>query len=354
MNNLRDVLTALAPQIPKSLLSGNGMTRLVKRVGDLPGAVATTCGFELRLGDIDPAADFALSVLPGAISQYYIEAATSGNNPQACDVWLSRFLTGQTRDRWVNSVVLAYDIIACTETCPRDPIVYLKAHPDPVSLGFAANDVEQIADTLDSIAQWERSEPLRLVLNRVAHKLPAGARIVITAAITPARQLKHKVARLAIWGISLTQLESFLSEIHWCGDIRNVVQNITELNDVANKFLLVLDVTPNGVAPQLGFEMFSSTYTGSSAVDLLLSWEATTSADWRAFIRRLVDINLCRLEKAEGLLTWPGCQVLFGEKDVLRLYVGINHVKISFGKGNTPEAKAYVGIKLIPFNSRSL
>ena len=48
MTQLRDLLEALRPQIPDSLLAGRGWDRLLLRVGDFPAAVAANlCIFQL-------------------------------------------------------------------------------------------------------------------------------------------------------------------------------------------------------------------------------------------------------------------------------------------------------------------
>ena len=324
------------------------MECLFERVGDLPSAVASACAFELRLSNIEPAADFAVFVVPGPITQYYSDAGSIANSRHH-NAWFSQYLSDRpVRDDWVHSVVLAYDIIDSPIDNPEPPIVYLKRAPLADQASSSAHIVDKFVDTIERIAQWNCNESERLVLKRVNQMLPAGAGIVIAAPIT--RKLVKRTVRLVIAGISTPQLEAFLSRIEWPGEIQTVMQKLTELKDVADKFILVVDVNEDGVAPQLGFEMSPTIYKGRNSFELLTAWEATTSADWHLFINRLTDMELCLRAKAESLLSWPRNEYLYDNAGVFRFYVGINHVKITFKKERL-QAKAYAGMKLMPLNS---
>ncbi len=353
LENFREALIALGKgsQIPESLLSGKGMEYLIQRVGDLPSAAASVCAFELRLNDAKPSADFAVFLVPGPVTKYYIDAGL-GANSFPYQVWLSQYLSSRSvRDEWVHSVVLAYDIIGSPIDRPEPPIVYLKRDPLADQLSCSAHTVEQFVDTIERITLWNCNDSIIFTLKRVNQMLPEGAGVVIVAPIT--RAVTKQMVRLAIAGISTPQLEAFLSRIEWQGEIQTVIRKLIELDNVADKFILILDVNKEGIVPQLGFEMFPKAYKSSNSVELLKAWEATTSDDWRLFINSLTDMGLCLRSKAEGLLSWPRYEYLYDNNDVFRFYVGINHVKITFRKQSL-QAKAYVGIKLMPLNSASL
>ena len=337
----------LGTQIPESLLAGKGMERLLQRVGKMPASVANACAFELRLGDAEPQADFAVFLLPGPVAQYYIDRSTA-TNPSSAETWIGQFLSNRpVHDKWCHSVVLAYDIIDCPpgNMHPSSPIVYLKRQPLADQSRCEAHTLEQIANTIDRIAGWNRDERERQSLAKVCQMLPSKAGIVIAAPVTGKRA--QRAVRLPVAGISNSEIEGFLERVKWRGEIQSVIRLLSEVQDVADKFILVLDVTADGVLPHVGLEMCAAAYNGSNSVDLLTAWQTTTSHDWHCFVERLTNMGLCLPAKADGLLSWPRFHPVYSENGIFLLYVGINHIKLTVTKKRL-QAKAYVGLALKP------
>ena len=125
MTQLRDLLDALRPQIPESLLAGRGRDRLLLRVGDFPAAVATNlCIFELRLDDPEPAADFSVTVTSSRVPHRYL-AGTDGAPTASLKAWLDAYLASKPEPyRWL---MLEYDLIDIPEERKAAPAINLRS-----------------------------------------------------------------------------------------------------------------------------------------------------------------------------------------------------------------------------------
>ena len=64
---------------------------------------------------------------------------------------------------------------------------------------------------------------------------------------------------------------------------------------------------------------------------------------WGPFLARLCEAGMCRPEKMEALLAWPGREFVFCGPDTFGVLTGLHHIKVSFdsGPGAATEAKAY-------------
>ena len=180
MKRLRDVFLGLRPRIPLSLIAGRGWDRLLDRVGELPAAAtASACGFELRLGDREPAADFSVAVTPGPVAQYFV-ANGEGAAPASAEGWLSRHLSDSSGpDNWIEHVLLAYDIIDAPSERQAAPAVCL---PIPAEQpGRLPLPPDLLASALRRAAGWSHDDHERRALTRAFEALPSGATVVFAA-----------------------------------------------------------------------------------------------------------------------------------------------------------------------------
>ncbi|MXW93168.1 MAG: hypothetical protein F4114_02320 [Rhodospirillaceae bacterium] len=347
MAQLRGLLQELRPRMPESLVAGHGWRRLLQRVGDLPAAAASACGFEMKLGDPEPAADFSVAVTPGPVAGHYA-AEGLGAAPGSMEGWLGRHLSDKSGpDGWIDWMLLAYDIMDVPMGRQAAPRVYLKAMLAPQAVGGFVTP-ELLAATLARIAGREDHTQESRALTRTLDALPSDAEPVFAAA-TPERGPGS--IRLVIGKVPVPEVGPFLDRLEWPGSASPVLRFLSGIEGVADRFMIAFDVTADGALPRLGLEMYP---TGAGRADyraLLTTWLTTTRANWRSLTERLIEMELCLPAKADGLLSWPKYETVFGREEVFRLHMGINHVKIVIG-GERLQAKAYAGLKFAPLDSQ--
>ena len=340
MTQLRDLMQALRPRIPESLLAGRGWDRLLGRIGDLPAAAAAgLCGFELELGDPVPAADFSVAVTSGPVVRHFV--ANSEAAATSTEAWLGAYLAD-----WSGSgdwLMLAYDIMGVAEGRQAAPAVYLRSEGKSLS-GGAAFDPDRLAEVLGPLLGRDGHGYTHRALMRAFAALPPTATAVFAAA-SPDRVPRS--VRLVVAEVAMSQVETFFDRLEWPGSMSGLLRLLSAMQDVSERFMIAFDINEDGALPRLGFEMYPTTVVGADYQALLSAWLTTTRADWYGLTGRLVDMALCLPEKAEGLLSWPKCHNVYGKDGAYRLYMGINHVKLVID-GAHMQAKAYAGLKCYP------
>ena len=347
MERFGDVLTGLRSQIPKSLLAGQGWGGLLERVGDLPAAAAASlCGFEFRLDEPVPAADFSGPVTGGGqVARHYI-ARGEAAAPESVEAWLAAHLKDSSAtDHWLESILPAYDIIGAPAGQPEPPVVYLRLLPGREKGAIAAGPAA-IARTIAEACARGDSEPERRALARALDALPAGARLAYVAA-TPNRAPRS--VRLLAADIGAHEVGPLLVQLQWPGSIAAVDRLLSGMSDLCGRFLLLFDINEDAALPRLGFEMHALRERVTNYRALFAAWLISSKNDWKPVIRRLVERDWCLPSKAEGLLSWPRLRTVFGEAGAFQLYMGINHIKLSI-EGERVRAKAYGGLRLLPLD----
>ena len=341
MTQLRDLLEALRPQIPESLLAGRGLDQLLLRVGDFPAAVAANlCIFELRLDDPEPAADFSITVTSSWVPHHYL-AGPDGAAATSPKVWLDAYLASKPKPyRWM---MLEYDLIDIPEERKVVPAINLRSDASLVLDGATFEPV-RLAGTLSRVLGRSDARHEQRALSRAFSVLPSGA-VVTFAAAFPERMPQS--VRLVVAEVSAAQVRPFLDQLRWPGSISTVLRILSELQDVSNRFMMAFDVVPEATLPRLGFEIYPTAVGDRDFRGLLSAWHTTRSDHWRDLIDRLVEMGLCSRTKADGLLSWPKQCVLYGANGSYRLRMGINHIKIVMD-GEHMRAKAYTGLQCFP------
>ena len=354
METLREVLLGLRPWIPRSLLDGRGWEGLLERVGELPAAAAAACGFELRLGEPEPAADFTVPVPPGPLERYHARTGgRAGPAPAAALAGRPLARDGGRGPRpaadWIEGVLLEYDIVEAEPGGRGDPAVYLRlALPvDRDALGFTP---DRLAAALARAAGRTDDKRERRAVARAFDALPQGG-AVLFGAVMPAR--KPRAIRL-VADVAGSETIGFLDRLQWTGSRQAVAELLAGTEDVFFSRWLSFDLTADGMAPRLGFESYPRARREGprDRRALLINWLRTDRVDWEPVVDRLVEMNLCLPAKARGLLTWPRLDRIYDERGIFRLYMGINHVKITI-EGERMHAKAYAGLKFYPIDSIS-
>ena len=345
------ILTELRAFIPRALIDGPGWERLLERVGELPGAeVASRCGFEFRLDETAPAADFAVLLGPDrALTQYYIRRGEA-STPCSAAAALARHLvrherSGSSPTDWISGTMLEYDVAEIQPASHPPPSVFLKLRltrrPDRADPYHCTPRV--LTATLAQAVGWTEDTGEQGAVERVFHALQGRGEVVHVGAF-PGRT--PRAIRLVIQKIEVEELPSLLEGLGWRGSIRTVAAVLTELREGRPHFGLSLDVAAPGLSPRLGLEM----YLDAERDQECGNWLTTGRNDWRPVVDRLAAHGWCLPEKAQGLLSWCALDRAYGRQGVFLVYKGINHVKLTIEDSGV-HAKAYAGLCFTPLQS---
>ncbi|MCY3879097.1 MAG: hypothetical protein OXF74_07955 [Rhodobacteraceae bacterium] len=275
MTQLRDLLEALRPQVPDSLLAGRGRDRLLLRVGDFPAAVAENlCIFELKLDDPEPAADFSVTVTSSRVPHHYL-AGTDEAAETSLKACLDAYLASKPEPyRWL---MLEYDLIDIPDERNAAPAINLRSDAS-LTPGGATFEPAHLAGTLCRVFGRSDARHEQRALSRTFAVLPSGA-VVTFAAAFPERTPRS--VRLVVAEVSATQLGPFLDRLRWPGSIPTVLHFLSGIYDVSNRFMMAFDVTPEGTLPRLGFEIYPTAAGDRDFRGLLSAWHTTRSFHWR-------------------------------------------------------------------------
>ena len=335
--------------IPPQLLGEQECNRLLDRLNELPEAeVASGCGFEFRIDEPKPAADFFVVVRPGGtLSQFYIERGEAiGTGPAAA---LARHLVRMHANGpsqvdsvadWNDGMTLEYDVAEIEEHRRSEPGVFLKMRlnrsPSRKSPHHCRPRVA--AAGISTAVGWKRDEGEERAVERVFEALPSQGEVAHIGGL-PGRT--PRAVRLLVQRLDVSEVPKFLERIDWPGDSSRVVSILGDFKGVHSRFRLGLDVTPQGVSSRLGGELFVHEHWDRD------DWQRTDIGDWRPVVELLQARGWCLPEKARGLLAWPKIEHLYGSKGVHLLYMGINHVKFLIDHENL-RFKVYTGLHCSP------
>ena len=344
----RDILPKLRSLIPHALIDGQAWDRLLDRAGDLPAWLpGTYFGFEFRLGDPTPAADFFVRMLlSGPFVQEYVRRGEAAQ-PSSAEASLSRFLVEANQANspladLFDTVGLECDIAEVPVDRRPAPGVFLKLRPGAKQTGRAPS---MVADAIADVVGWRSDEGERHALERAFEALPAGGKVGYVGAL-PGR--KTRAIRVIARGIWEPDVPAFLSRLAWPGPVDRVVEVLADLGDVSPHFRVAFDVTARGVAPHLGLEMGALEPQNQQVTPH--EWLYTERRHWLPLVTRVEERGWCLLAKARGLLDYLEPQTSWDKTGMFQSYKGINHVKISIDAASI-SAKGYVGMFFRQFHS---
>ena len=341
---LETILRGLRPLFPPVLIDGPGWNHLLHLSADLPAEVAKHMGFEFRLNDPAPAADFCVAIQPDkAVAQHFIRRGKTAKpgSAAAALAWLVSQLgeAGSSLSQWANLAGLEYDLIDVPSPLEQqpEPGVFLRLRRpsdecDPVALAR-----EHLANTFATAAGWTEDPRECRAVERVFDALPLGAKLINAGAL-PGRALRG--IRLVV-SIRLAEISGFLARLKWPGNMPAVSAILADVSDVCASFALSFDVSSQGLSPRLGLELFVAEG----------GWSKTTRNNWLPVITRLQEKGWCSADKADGLLAWMGKQLIYVNERLFTAYQGINHFKIVI-HGEVMQAKAYTGMTYFPLTAR--
>ena len=346
----REILPRLRGLIPRSLIDGRAWARLLDRAGDLPAWLpGTYFGFEFRLGEPTPAADFFVRMLLGGpFAREYVRRGENAK-PGAAEASLARFLVeSDPADslfaELFDTAGLECDIAEVPSDRRPAPGVFLKMRPGGEANRGRAADV--VAGAIAGVVGWRGSAGERQALERAFKALPPGGEVGYVGAL-PGRRIR--AIRVIARGIWAPDVPAFLQRLAWPGPVDRVVEVLAELRDVSPHFRVAFDVTTGGVAPHLGLEMGVLEPRNQQVAHH--EWLHTERRHWLPLVTCVQDKGWCLPEKAQGLLAFLEQQNFLHATGTWQSYKGINHVKIHIDAAGV-SAKGYVGMFYRQFRSR--
>ena len=326
---------------PPALIDNSGWERVEALTTRLPAYTADfRFGFEFDLGSAKPAADFCALVPPGSRIAAFYEDHNVGASFGLAGSGFGRFLAQQREDpqsllsRTGATIILEYDlagpppgqhgppgVFITNRSAPRVPSVHI--HDEPADLLAA----------LESAAGWARGTVDRGQMEQVWAAVAESGRVK-HAAVMPGRT--PRAIRLIVEGVGNGDMAGMLERLQWNGDPLLAASALADLTGLVRPQVGVsIDVVAEGVSPRLGLELFRP-----------VEPHRTDPAGWKGLAARVVANEWCLPDKAGGLESWPGVEMVFGEDGLYKVVQTISHIKLVIDQG-TVSAKGYGAVDVL-------
>lgn len=346
--SMSDYLNVAGPRLSPELISPEAFAEIQDKVAILPPCAGS--GFECRLGEIEPRADFLMRIQTFDGSR----AAFAGRNPDVappavllrdpvwqrvhhfCSQWANpeHPLHTLVKDFW-----LEFDVSSSPPALPT-PSIFFGPRPEH-------EDQQSIVALATGIMRGlPEPTPVPPSVQRCYEALPRGS-AVYQVGMMLSRQ--SDALRLCVMGIAPSRLGAYLHDIGWSGPRAELEALVASLTPSIHRICLALDVG-EAVEPKVGLECYMDEHN-------LRSYKAK----WAPFLEKLCERGLCRPEKRDGLLSWFGISTHQADEALwpsnllqassartdgaLSTFIRyLNHIKIVFTPGKPLEAKAYPGL----------
>ena len=331
------ILDALSGAISPALIDAIGWRRVRDTVQGLPVDSGTGFGFELRLGESAASADIYV-MLPrtGALAEHFIR------HGEWAGEFGDRLAAIETRAPWAGILAVEYDVAAGPRGAP--PGLFVRIRSDPAGTGAADFPAaETVAGWLAGAVGWRLEDRERRALTRTFDAMSAAGVAVDCLGIMPGRPARaYKVNSRSM---EPARTLPVLEKLGWNGPAGAVATFLSAFEGTFRTLRIAVGVTADGVQPRIGLELFQ----GEAG-----SLSHPGAGPWGPFLARLCERGLCLPEKLDGLMDWPGRELVFCGRKTFGLLTGVAHVKISFEArdgGTVVEAKAYPVAGYLPFDA---
>jgi hypothetical protein len=335
--SLDDYLRVVEPHLPSALVSPEGFARLRALAAQLPPQ--SMVGFECLLADQTQDADLAVG-LP----------AKSPGMKQFSDRGLQNALLADllAHPIWQRVSTLCMHVSEPHSVLhDRLGTVWLEFdghHQGPgvpvpnVLFGLPFEDHVgeagpwQVAESALELLTGE-SPPRRVrdMLERCFTALPSGAHL-FQLGVMLGRRVKG--VRVCVCNLSLDGIGEYLDRLGWTGRREELIGALSPLTGQALRLALGIDVG-DMIAPRIGVECYL--HDGP---------RTRIEGHWAELLDLLVARGMCRLDKRDALLCWPG-QTLARFLWPVIIARGLNHIKLVYQPGCPPQAKAYFGFACV-------
>ena len=333
------VLDALSNQISPALIDAAAWERLRHALRALPVDPGTGFGFELRLAEPAAGADFYAVLLPGgALARHYVRRGRLAAPGSMEAVMGERLATIDVDAPWCELLGLEYDV--ASETPDAGPGLFARLRSDRARAGVSDTAIA-VSSWLAGAVGWRLANGEREALGWAFDELAASGGLVCDVGIMPGRP--GRTLKITSQPMEPARALTVLDRLQWQGPTGEVAAFLSAFSGLFRSLRLTFGIATGGVSPRIGFELFQGEPGSISNPGV---------GEWAPCLARLCEDGLCLPQKMEGLLAWPGQDLVFCGRHTLGLSTGLGHIKVSFE--NTPhglglEAKAYPGAAWIPF-----
>jgi hypothetical protein len=334
-------LSSVEPYIPKELISSQNYTKIKELASCFSEGITSFFGFETRLNTGDGRSDYLFAISSqGGEREKLLDLVTNRKLPQSFYSTIEWKNIGKFVSTWAdptsvlhNSILGLWFEFDIVDDLAESPIPCVFIHTVPLNK-------ESIEETYT--CAWLTGCALPLLTGepvpqsveqnvlQAIQGLPEGSSIFQVGVM-----LSRATAgvRLVLNKIKPAQIIPYLTALGWEENDDRLSSLIGELEQYATSIVLHITVGENGVDPKIGLEC--------SFYPHLYNFESK----WPVFFEYLVKTGLCRLEKKNAVLQFPG--VKSGDIDFFSNLVRfISHIKLVYTPQHPVEAKVYSGVRL--------
>lgn len=361
----RHLEVSVNPARPESLISDEQLANVHAIARLLPSALTEFFGFECRLGEPEPCADFLVCAKAATGGREVLAGVQpDGDFPQPLltdPVWqrIRQFARGWSDPASalfsrVDNVWLEFDMDRAIAR-PAPSLFFGTQHLRGPSAAGATDAADVVASGTDHHWLYDAAlvdlinervmTRVRPAMRKALAALPPGAHVFQVGAML-ARDVE--MIRVCVRGLSATHASAYVRNIGWSGPSDDVDALVSDVFRRADSVDVDLDIGAE-VGPKIGLECsFLPT--------------ASTHARQRAFLDYLVDANLCTAEKRHGLDQWArGFHERsnpdrwpddlkrrsreLGEGFLSAFVRWLYHVKLVYQPGHALHAKAYLAVR---------
>ena len=352
-----------------NLITPDNFQEIIALARQFPGNLTSFLGFECRLTNPISRADWAFAVSgTGTDKNVFSNLLSDGYIPDHYlqeDAWqhIQHFANA-----WANPNSLIQKHIQCFwlefDMPPKAPDVPLPSvffGPTRLSKGTPSNTISEYDWLIRSALPLLKGHPIntsiRQHLTTCLRHLPENASL-FQVGVMLSRSGNENI-RFFINHFRPNQILHYLRSIGWTGDGTALETMLSELEPLADRFVIGYDITPKGIGTRIGLEC-------SFKVD-----HYHLEHRWAHLLNYLVTKGLCLTDKRDALLKYPGIETnstqdttimrpLNSASHALPDLLGstivryISHIKIVYQNGKALEAKAYPAIRLFKPSESSL
>jgi hypothetical protein len=339
-DGLDGMLEQASPCLPPALLSGEAQAHLRAAARAVPAELVSGFGLECRLGEEAPRADLAVllqrhgrRILAGLDPRLALPRALLDHGVWRRVAALCRECEDTTSlaHRHVDGIWLEFDVDGPPAAVPTPSVFVNFSDPAGPSALRRAHEHRRLVETTVGIL-WDRAVPAA-VSERLdeCYRLLAGRGEIFAVGVMLARVCD--AVRITVKNVPPGEVPGLLADARWPGERSLVAHWLEALAPRTDRIFLDLDVGAQ-LLPTLGLEC-------------KFTRPAVDEPRWSDLLVFLEQQGLCRPEKRQGLLSWPGpfyCEGrLEGESWMCGFDNVVAHLKLAIGPTGRVQAKAYFG-----------
>jgi hypothetical protein len=336
------IRAALASWKHEDLLSTAALDEICRsQAACLPAKMTSRFGFECRLGEQEPLADFL--VRAGAHKEEWLTLEHYAAGLTSLPWTGIRSLLGSRAE--LKNLWLEYDLVTqAIHSCV--PSVFLG--PNELASGAAT---EGAANALGTLRGCPLPLAVRRALQDVVEALPKKAKLFQAGVMCsrPGSPLRVCLLGPEFKSTETGSVRNFLAATHWPLDSAPVTDLLKNFASLIDHLAFDLDIREDGtLAPKLGIEIYQN--SNGAPADRMVE-----------LVNYLTRFGLCTRKKANGLLAWNGitherlhpklwprslvaARVIRGAGQYSTFCRWLHHVKLVYEPGVPFAAKAYLAV----------